>query len=110
MSDVENEEDVVDTTLRPKLLIIGIRQYRTTFPDDGVSISSTDGEAAAETAVSDHSYELLADGRYRFAMTIASSFFGLIIGKGGKMKTQLEQETNTSIQVRLCHAAARLEA
>eukprot|EP00045_Choanoeca_perplexa_P004070 m.35306 g.35306 ORF g.35306 m.35306 type:complete len:278 (-) comp12381_c0_seq1:133-966(-) len=101
MSDTEEvvENDVVDTTLRPKLVNIGRRQYRTTFPDDGVAIDSSNGEATADVASSAHEFEQLEDGRYRFAMTISSLFYGLIIGRGGQAKTQLEKETNTIIQV-----------
>eukprot|EP00730_Choanoeca_flexa_P008308 TRINITY_DN12475_c0_g3_i1.p1 TRINITY_DN12475_c0_g3~~TRINITY_DN12475_c0_g3_i1.p1 ORF type:complete len:128 (-),score=26.52 TRINITY_DN12475_c0_g3_i1:440-823(-) len=100
----EDEPQVVDTTLRPKLLHIGQRQYRTTFPDDGIPLAGDDGEVATDLQGDDSDYDLMDDGRYKFVMTIPPMFYGNIIGKGGKTLRQLEADTQTSIKVKDCEA------
>jgi hypothetical protein len=96
---------VVDTTLRPKLLRIGRRRYRTAWPDDASALHAyhedgDDGAMGDVVAVHRDAIEQQADGQLRMAMAVPPAFYGKLVGRQGRTHAQLERDTAVRVQVR----------
>eukprot|EP00051_Salpingoeca_urceolata_P019937 m.294768 g.294768 ORF g.294768 m.294768 type:complete len:277 (-) comp19507_c0_seq2:498-1328(-) len=101
---VDSQFDV--DVVQPPLLRVGKRMYRQagsaalSFQDDG----GEDYDHVAVDEAGDEEYEgldivVLDDGQYQATVTIAPTFYPLIIGRKGQAKARLESDTRTSILV-----------